>query len=128
MSGGITFRHKGDFSKTEKFFNSLLKLDYLNVLERYGQAGVAALASATPKDSGLTAASWDYEITRNGKETTIAFTNSNISNGVNIAIILQYGHGTRNGGYVTGRDYINPAIQPIFDKMANEAWREVTNL
>lgn len=125
---GITFRHKGDFSKTEKFFNSLLKLDYLNVLERYGQAGVAALASATPKDSGLTAASWDYEITHNGKETTIVFTNSNISNGVNIAIILQYGHGTRNGGYVAGRDYINPAIQPIFDKIANEAWREVTNL
>jgi len=124
---GITFRHKGDFSKTEKFFNSL-KLDYLNVLERYGQAGVAALASATPKDSGLTAASWDYEITHNGKETTIAFTNSNISNGVNIAIILQYGHGTKGGGYVAGRDYINPAIQPIFDKMANEAWREVTNL
>lgn len=125
---GITFRHKGDFSKTEKFFNSLLKLDYLNVLERYGKAGVAALASATPKDSGLTAASWDYEITHNGKETTIAFTNSNVSNGVNIAIILQYGHGTRNGGYVAGRDYINPAIQPIFDKMANEAWKEVTNL
>lgn len=125
---GITFRHKGDFSKTEKFFNSLLKLDYLNVLERYGQAGGAALASATPKDSGLTAASWDYEITHNGKETTIAFTNSNISNGVNIAIILQYGHGTKGGGYVAGRDYINPAIQPIFDKMANEAWREVTNL
>ena len=125
---GITFRHKGDFSKTEKFFNSLLKLDYLNVLERYGQAGVAALASATPKDSGLTAASWDYEITHNGKEITIAFTNSNISNGVNIAIILQYGHGTKGGGYVAGRDYINPAIQPIFDKMANEAWREVTNL
>lgn len=124
----ITFRHKGDFSKTEKFFNSLLKLDYLNVLERYGKAGVAALASATPKDSGLTAASWDYEITHNGKETTIAFTNSNVSNGVNIAIILQYGHGTRNGGYVAGRDYINPAIQPIFDKMANEAWKEVTNL
>ena len=125
---GITFRHKGDFSKTEKFFNSLLKLDYLNVLERYGQAGVAALAAATPRDSGLTAASWDYEITHNGKETTIAFTNSNISNGVNIAIILQYGHGTKGGGYVAGRDYINPAIQPIFDKMANEAWREVTNL
>ena len=125
---GITFRHKGDFSKTEKFLNSVLKLDYLNVLERYGQAGVAALASATPKDSGLTADSWDYEIAHDGKETTIAFTNSNISNGVNIAIILQYGHGTKGGGYVAGRDYINPAIQPIFDKMANEAWREVTNL
>ena len=98
------------------------------MLVRYGREGVAALSAATPKDSGLTAASWDYEITHNGKETTIAFTNSNVRNGVNIAIILQYGHGTRNGGYVAGRDYINPAIQPIFDKMANEAWREVTNL
>ena len=125
---GRTIRHQGDFSNKEKMLNSLLKLDYLNVLERYGQAGVAALASATPKDSGLTADSWDYEITHDGKETTIAFTNSNISNGVNIAIILQYGHGTKGGGYVAGRDYINPAIQPIFDKMANEAWREVTNL
>ncbi len=98
------------------------------MLERYGRAGVSALAAATPKDSGLTAASWGYEITHNRKETAIIFTNSNISNGVNIAIILQYGHGTGNGGYVAGRDYINPAIQPIFDKMANEAWREVTSL
>ena len=145
---GITFRHKGDFSKTEKFFNSLLKLDYQEgfeerlfssfmmesmamdraEMEEFADMLIAALAAATPKDSGLTAASWDYEITHNGKETTIAFTNSNISNGVNIAIILQYGHGTKGGGYVAGRDYINPAIQPIFDKMANEAWREVTNL
>lgn len=126
--GGITFRHKGDFSKTEKFFNALLKLDYINVLERYGKAGVAALASATPKDDGTTASSWNYEITHGRKETSIAFTNSNINKGVNIAIILQYGHGTRNGGYVAGRDYINPAIQPIFDKIANDAWKEVTNL
>lgn len=125
---GITFQHKGGFSKTEKLFHSLLKRDYLNVLERYGKAGVAALASATPKDSGLTASSWNYEITHHSKETRIAFTNSNIQNGVNIAILLQYGHGTRNGGYVAGRDYINPAIQPIFDKIADEAWREVTNL
>lgn len=124
----ITFQHKGSFSKTEKFFNALLKQDYLNVLERYGKAGVAALASATPQESGVTAASWDYEITHNGKNTTIAFTNSNINKGVNIAIILQYGHGTRNGGYVAGKDYINPAIQPIFDKIADEAWREITSL
>ncbi len=128
MAIGITFRHKGNFSKTEKFFNSLLKLDYLNVLERYGKAGVAALASATPKDSGLTAASWDYEIIHNGKEISIAFTNSNIRDGINIAIVLQYGHGTRNGGHVVGRDYINPAIQPIFDKIASDVWREVENL
>lgn len=125
---GITFRHKGDFSKMEKFFNALLKRDYLNVLERYGQAGVAALAAATPKDSGVTAASWNYEISYNGRETTLAFTNSNISKGVNIAIILQYGHGTRNGGYVAGRDYINPAVRLIFDKIAEDVWREVTSL
>ncbi len=125
---GITFRHKGDFSKMEKFFNALLRRDYLNVLERYGQAGVAALAAATPKNSGSTAASWNYEISHNGKQTTIAFTNSNISKGVSIAIILQYGHGTKNGGYVAGKDYINPAIQPIFDKMANDVWKEVMNL
>ena len=128
MSGGITFRHRGSFSKTEKFFNSLLKRDYLNVLERYGRAGVSALAAATPKDSGLTAASWGYEITYNRQETAITFVNSNIQNGVNIAIILQYGHGTRNGGYVAGRDYINPAIRPVFDKIADDAWREVTSL
>lgn len=125
---GITFRHKGDFSKMEKFFNALLRRDYLNVLERYGQAGVAALAAATPKNSGSTAASWNYEISHNEKQTTIAFTNSNISKGVSIAIILQYGHGTKNGGYVAGKDYINPAIQPIFDKMANDVWKEVMNL
>ena len=125
---GISFQHKGDFSKTAKFFNSLLKLDYLNILERYGKAGVAALASATPKDSGLTASSWNYEIAHNAKETSLTFTNSNVQNGVNIAVILQYGHGTRNGGYVAGRDYINPAIQPIFDQIASDAWREIGNL
>ncbi len=128
MAAGITFKHKGDFSKTGKFFNALLKRDYLNVLEKYGRAGVDALASATPKDSGKTASSWNYEIIHNGKETSIAFVNSNVNKGVNIAIILQYGHGTRGGGYVAGRDYINPAIQPIFDKIASDAWREVTNL
>lgn len=128
MKNGITFRHKGDFSKTEKFFNTLLKQDYLNILEQYGKAGVEALACATPKDSGITAASWYYEINHNRKEAVITFMNSNIQNGVNIAIILQYGHGTKNGGYVSGRDYINPAIQPIFDKIADTAWREVTSL
>ena len=128
MGSGITFRHRGGFSKTEKFFHSLLNLDYLNLLEKYGKAGVSALASATPRDSGNTAASWNYEIVHNRKETSIVFVNSNIQNGVNIAIILQYGHGTRNGGYVAGRDYINPAIQPIFDRIAEDAWREIVNL
>lgn len=125
---GITFTHKGSFSKTEKFFHALLKREYLNVLERYGKAGVAALASATPKDSGVTAASWNFEISHNRNEAAIVFTNSNTQDGVNIAIILQYGHGTGSGGYVAGRDYINPAIQPVFDKIADDVWREVTSL
>lgn len=125
---GITFRHRGDFSKTEKFFHALLRRDYLNVLERFGRAGVSALASATPKDSGNTAAAWDFEISHNRKETRISFLNSNVNDGVNIAILLQYGHGTGNGGYVVGRDYINPAIQPVFDKIAEEAWKEVGRL
>ena len=124
---GITFRHKGDFSKAEKFFNMLIGKDYLNVLEKYGQRGVDALASATPRDSGLTAASWGYEIQHNGEQTSIIFTNSNINRGCNIAILLQYGHSTRTGGYVQGRDYINPAIQPIFDQIASDAWKEVMN-
>ena len=97
-------------------------------LDRYGRAGVAALASATPVDTGITAGSWYYQIERDNGSVTIAFHNSNVQSGVPIAIILQYGHGTRNGGWVVGRDYINPAIQPIFDQIANDAWREVTKL
>lgn len=124
---GISFTHKGNFSKTERFFNALLNRDYMNVLDQYGREGVQALSAATPRDTGLTAGSWDYEITRGSDQTSITFTNSNVHNGVNIAIILQYGHGTRNGGYVVGRDYINPALRPIFDRIADAAWREVTS-
>lgn len=126
--GLITFTSKGDFSKTRKFFNRLINAEYLNVLEKYGQRGVAALASATPVDSGKTASSWGYEISHTLNSTTIAWTNSNINKGSNIAILLQYGHGTGTGGYVVGRDYINPAVRPMFDKMADEAWKEVTKL
>jgi len=97
-------------------------------LDRFGKAGVAALASATPVKSGLTANSWYYETEIKDGAATITFNNSNIQNGVPIAIILQYGHGTNNGGWVQGRDYINPAIQPVFDKIANDAWREVTKV
>ncbi len=104
----------------------MLKGDYLRGLEQYAQEGVAALMAATPVDTGLTASSWTYEITRGLGSTVIAFNNTNIQNGVPIAIILQYGHGTRNGGWVQGRDYINPAIQPIFDRIAANAWEEVT--
>jgi hypothetical protein len=97
-------------------------------LDRFGKEGVAALSSATPVNTGLTASSWYYEIKHEKGCSTISFHNSNIQNGVPIAIILQYGHGTNNGGWVEGRDYINPAIQPIFDKITNEAWKEVTKL
>lgn len=122
----ITFRHKGDFSKTTRFLERAKHVVRLADLDRFGREGVAALASATPVDSGLTASSWYYEITYSKSGAKIAFYNSNIQNGVPIAIILQYGHGTGTGGWVEGRDYINPAIQPIFDRIVDEAWREVT--
>lgn len=124
----ITIRHKGDFSKTSKFLSSASNRDYLKVLDKYGRAGVAALASATPVDSGITAASWYYTIERGSGSTKLVFGNANVNNGVSIAIILQYGHGTGTGGWVQGRDYINPAVQPIFDQIAEDAWREVTRL
>lgn len=124
----IKFKHKGDFSKTIKYLNKSKNAVNWNMLEKYGRQGVEALAKATPIDTGNTANSWYYEITKTNGLAKITFLNSNIQNGVPIAIILQYGHGTRNGGYVQGRDYINPAIQPIFEKITNEAWREVTNI
>ena len=122
----ITFRQKGDFSKTMSFLERAKESVKLGTLDRYGREGVAALSSATPVDTGLTARSWYYKIERDKNTATISFFNSNIQNGVPIAIVLQYGHGTRNGGWVEGRDYINPAIQPIFDKIAHTAWQEVT--
>ena len=124
----IKFSHKGDFSKTKRYFNRVKGAVSTYGLEKYGAAGVAALSSATPMDTGLTARSWYYKINNDKNRVTISFNNSNIQNGVPIAIILQYGHGTRNGGWVQGRDYINPAIQPIFDKIVNDAWREVTKV
>lgn len=123
----ITFKHRGNFDNTERFFKRAQKMDFYKNLEKYARAGVAALASATPVDTGLTAASWDYEIRKEKNKVSIYWTNSNIQNGVPIAVILQYGHGTNNGGYVQGRDYINPAIQPIFDQIAKSAWKEVTS-
>lgn len=124
----ISFRQKGDFSNLSKFLERAKEAVHLGDLDRYGRAGVDALASATPVDSGLTASSWYYEIERKNGSVTISFRNSNIQNGVPIAIILQYGHGTGTGGWVEGRDYINPAIQPIFDQIANDAWEEVKRL
>lgn len=124
----ITFRQKGDFSKLTRFIEKAKEAVHRGDLDKYGREGVAALSSATPIDSGLTASSWGYEIVQNKNSVSIEFTNSNIQNGVPIAVIIQYGHGTGTGGWVQGRDYINPAIRPIFDKIANNAWREVTRL
>lgn len=124
----ITFRQKGDFSKATKYFENVKEAAKVKILNRYGQAGVDALSSATPVDSGLTASSWKYEIVRQNGLVRIDFLNSHINKGVNIAIILQYGHGTGTGGWVEGRDYINPAMRPIFDRIAKDAWREVTKL
>lgn len=124
----ITFRQKGDFSKLTRFLEKAKESIRLGDLDKYGREGVAALASATPVESGLTANSWYYKIERKNGLVSITFYNSNVQNGIPIAIILQYGHGTGTGGWVQGRDYINPAIQSIFDKIANDAWREVTKL
>ena len=124
----ISFRHKGDFSKADRYLEKLRESVKLGVLDKYGRAGVAALSSATPVDTGLTANSWFYEIEHSSGSDKIVFNNSNIQNGVPIAIILQYGHGTGTGGWVQGRDYINPAMQPILDQMTKEVWKEVTSV
>jgi len=119
----IVLKQKGDFKKTEKFLRT--RRDFRSILEKYAKQGVIALSSATPVDTGQTAASWGYVIEDEDGRLAITWTNDNIIKGVNIAIIIQYGHGTRNGGYVAGRDYINPAIRPVFDKISQELWKEV---
>ena len=124
----IKFSQKGDFKKSITYMEKLKEAIRLSTFDKYGREGVSALSSATPVDSGKTASSWYYKIERTKDVISITFLNSNINKGVPIAIILQYGHGTGTGGWVEGRDYINPAIQPIFDKMAEEAWKEVIKL
>lgn len=124
----ITVVAKGDFSKTKSFLERMKETVKMGNLDKYGKMGVAALSSATPVDTGKTAASWYYDIERSNGSVSIVWKNSNVVDGVSIAVILQYGHGTRNGGWVQGRDYINPAIQPVFDEIANNMWREVTKL
>lgn len=121
----IKITNKGSFDKTFKFLNYIDKWKIDKILNKYGQQGVNALQSATPVDSGKTANSWSYEIKSSESSATIYWSNSHINKGVNIALILQYGHGTGTGGYVQGRDYINPAMRPIFDRIAEEAWQEV---
>ncbi len=122
----IIITHKGNFKKTEKFFKRASDFKINSVLNKYGKKGVEALAAATPMRSGTTAGSWSYSIEKNRGGYVISWDNSNVNQGVNIALILQYGHGTGTGGYVQGIDYINPALKPIFDALADEAWQEVT--
>ena len=124
----ISFNQKGDFKKFNSYLERLEEVIKMGKLNKYGEEGVSALASATPIDTGLTASSWQYKINRQKGSVSISFENTNVNNGECIAILLQYGHGTRNGGYVQGRDYINPAIQPLFDRIAEEAWKEVTRV
>ena len=123
----ITFTQRGVFYRIEKFFRKMKNRSYMDILNKYGKEGVAALSAATPVDSGKTAASWSYEIEFSGDSIILSWSNSNVNKYVNIAVILQYGHGTGTGGYVQGRDYINPAMQPVFDRIAEEAWKEVTS-
>ena len=123
----FTLVSKGDYNTTKAWLTKLQRRDYLKKLDRFGQRGVEALSSATPVESGATAGAWTYEIKASGSGAEISWHNTNTNGGVNIAIILQYGHGTGTGGYVSGRDYINPAIQPIMDQIAEEVWKAVTS-
>jgi len=120
------FSSSGSTRKTQEFLNAVVQANLFESLTIFAQQGVNALASATPIDSGLTASSWGYEIETDGDSVAIRWVNNNINDGANVAVLLQYGHGTGTGGYVSGYDYINPSIQPIFDQIAEDVWRKVT--
>lgn len=124
----ISFKHKGNFKKTDKLLTGALKINVLNILHKYAKQGIIALSTATPKDTGITANSWDYIIKLKPNGYSISWTNSNTVNGIPIVILLQYGHGTGTGGYVEGRDFINPAIKPVMDKIADDIFEEVRKL
>ena len=128
--GGISFKQRGDFHKTDRFLSKLGDWEKTadRILRHYGREGVHALSSATPRDTGKTASSWWYEIEKGDGYCNIVWTNSNIQDGRQVALLIQYGHGTGTGGYVKGIDYINPALRPTFEMMANAVWKEVTNL
>lgn len=125
---GISIRSKGDFKNTEKLLKKSIGRNYISVLEKYGRMGVEALRDATPKDTGKTADSWEYSIEQKGSRLSVVWSNTNLNKGVNIALLIQMGHGTGTGGYVQGIDYINPALAPIFDELADAAWKEVTSV
>lgn len=122
----IIFESRGDFKKTEKFFKAMLKGKLFDEMDKYGRMGVDALASYTPRDTGLTAADWGYEISRSFGSYSITWTNRNPAGGTPVVILLQYGHGTGTGGYVQGQDFINPALRPVFDAIAEGVWKAVT--
>lgn len=124
---GVRIKQKGDWRKTEVFLKSVKKFDPIPILQRYGEIGIIELQSATPKHTGLTAASWYYEIAKSKDGYILTWNNSNVVDGVSIALLIQYGHGTRSGTYVQGRDYINPALRDIFDNIAVQLWREVSD-
>lgn len=122
----VTLTSNGDFRKLTSFFNKCLEAVNLGVLDKYGRLGVQALAAATPIDTGRTASSWEYKIKHTDTGASLEFWNSNVNNGVPIALILQYGHATGTGGWVEGRDYINPALLPVFDGILNDVWKEIS--
>lgn len=127
MGGIVSFKHRGNFNNTDRFLKGVSRTNLKAALNAYGAEGVRALSTATPTDSGKTAEAWNYEIHINRASVCIKWTNSNVNDGVPIAILIQYGHATGNGGYVQGRDYINPAMRPVFDRIANSVWDEVTS-
>lgn len=123
----ITFKHKGDWSKTNSFLEKALEIVKWGELDKYGRKGVEVLAAATPKDTGLTSESWYYEIKHYKDGAKIEWLNSNSNKGIPIAILIQYGHALQNGAYVQGVDFINPALKPVFDAIADDAWKELTD-
>lgn len=125
MGGMISYSTKGDFGQTRRALLKMAQGDMFSVLDTAGQRGVAALRAATPHDSGATAAAWSFKVKRSGRSVEIEWTNSNSAGGAPVAILLQYGHGTGTGGYVQGRDFINPAMRPVFDQIANDVWKAV---
>lgn len=127
MAKVVSVTHTGNFKKTDRFLSNIVQMKYRHKLNRYGERGVKALKEATPLESGETADSWSYEIEDKPGELSIYWKNDNINDGVNIAVILQYGHGTRNGGWVEGIDYINPALKPVFQQMIDDVWKEVVS-
>lgn len=128
MKPVITVSLKGNFNKVDRFFDKIKHALKKGVFDKYGQMGVSALSAATPVDTGKTASSWEYDIEYYSDSVSLVWSNTNINDGVNIAVILQYGHGLANGGYVRGRDYINPAMRPVFDEIANNMWEEVVKV